>query len=52
MRALEVMADQNAAQPPFADCQTIAASGSRTMTLSQIDAAPTRNDVVPWRCPH
>ena len=49
--ALEVIASQNACQPPPADCHTIAASGSSTMTLSQIDAAPTRSDVVPYRPP-
>src|SRR3977135_4287539 len=49
--ALEVIATQNACQPPPAPCQTIAASGSSTMTLSQIDAAPTRSDVVPYRPP-
>ena len=38
--ALEVTATQNACQPPPADCHTIAASGSSTMMLSQIDAAP------------
>src|SRR5215208_2339245 len=45
--AFDVIASQNASQPPPADCHTIAASGSSTMTLSQIDAAPTRIDVVP-----
>ena len=45
--ALDVIACQNACQPPPADCHTIAASGSSTMTLSHIDAAPTRSDVVP-----
>ncbi len=49
--ALEVIASQNACQPPPADCHRIAASGSSTMTLSQIDAAPTRSDVVPYRRP-
>src|SRR5262245_59249356 len=45
--ALEVTVNQNACHPPLADCHTIAASGSRTMTLNQIDAAPTRSEVVP-----
>src|SRR4029079_4274223 len=50
--ALEAAPSQNACQPPPADCHTIAASGSSTMMLSQIDAAPTRNDVVPYRPPN
>ncbi len=45
--ALEVTVAQKSCQPPLADCHTIAASGSSTMTLSQIDAAPTRRLVVP-----
>ncbi|SKX19895.1 Uncharacterised protein [Mycobacteroides abscessus subsp. massiliense] len=45
--ALEVIAFQNAVHPPPADCQTIAARGSSTMMLSQIDAAPTRSEVLP-----
>ena len=45
--ALDVMANQNACHPPPAACHTMAASGSSTMTLSQMDAAPTRNEVVP-----
>ena len=49
--AFDVTAAQNACQPPPAACHTIAASGSSTMMLSQIDAAPTRSDVVPYRPP-
>ena len=49
--ALEVIPSQNACQPPPAACHRIAASGSSTMMLSQIDAAPTRSDVVPYRPP-
>ena len=36
MAALEVMACQNACQPPPADCHTIAASGSSTMTRQPV----------------
>ena len=47
--ALEVTASQKACQPPLADCHTIAANGSSTIRLSQIEAAPTRTAVVPRR---
>ena len=40
----ELTADQNASQPPPADCHRIAASGSSTMSDSHIVAAPTRSD--------
>ncbi|GCA97690.1 hypothetical protein NCCNTM_13250 [Mycolicibacterium sp. NCC-Tsukiji] len=40
-------ADQKYPQPPRVDWTRIAASGSSTMTDSQMLAAPTRNDVVP-----
>ncbi len=43
----EVIAAQNAAHPPTADCHTMAANGSSTMTLNQIDAAPARAGVEP-----
>ncbi len=43
----EVIDSQNACQPPPAACHRIAASGSSTMTLSHIDAAPTRSAVRP-----
>ena len=40
--ALDVIAAQNAAHPPPAACHTIAASGSSTMTASQIDRRARR----------
>src|SRR5271167_385918 len=46
----DVTADTNAAQPPFADCHTIAASGSSTITDNHSVATPMRSDVAP-RCP-
>ena len=49
--ALDVTAVQKAFQPPPADCQTMAASGSRTMMESHVVATPTRSDVPPWRPP-
>src|SRR6478752_3183002 len=44
----ELTADQNASQPPPADCHRIAASGSSTMIDSHIVAAPTRSEVLPY----
>src|SRR4051812_28705200 len=49
MAARDVAALQNASQPPPADCHTIAASGSSTMTDSHVVATPTRSDVLPYR---
>ena len=43
--AVVVMAAQNPLRPPLADCHTTAASGSSTITLSQIDAVPARTGV-------
>src|ERR1700757_2984691 len=43
----DVTAATNADQPPFADCHTIAASGSSTMTDSHSVATPTRSALVP-----
>ena len=47
--ACEVTASQNACQPPPAACQTMAASGSSTITESHTVATPTRSDVVRGR---
>ena len=44
MAAFDVTALQNACQPPPADCHTIAASGSSTMTRQ-----PRRGDTDPQR---
>src|ERR1700731_4196482 len=45
----DVTADTNAAQPPLADCHTIAASGSSTITDSHSVATPMRREVAPRR---
>jgi hypothetical protein len=45
----DVTADTNAAHPPLADCHTIAASGSSTITDSHSVATPIRSAVVPRR---
>src|ERR1700754_2680948 len=45
----DVTAAQNASHPPPADCHTMAASGSSTMTESHVVATPTRSDVLPYR---
>src|SRR5581483_3005277 len=43
----DVTAATKPGQPPLPDCQTIAASGSSTITDSHIIATPRRNEVVP-----
>ena len=47
MAPLDVMACQNADHPPPADCHTIAARGSSTITDSHVVATPTRSLVLP-----
>ncbi len=44
--ACEVVANQNARQPPPADCQPIAASGASTISDSHTTAAPTRSETL------
>ncbi len=43
----DVTAVTKADQPPFADCHTMAASGSSTITDSHSVATPIRSEVVP-----